>query len=183
MFFNYTRVRTPEQNHGEVELRASGTQVLPRLVLLSSAAIDDHLSRDMPSWARRILLASASHVYADLRRSEAVLRSHVDWLSVVFVKPAGLSSDVACRHRLAFGDEESFISYLDPAAGMIEAADDEEGRYGGRNVDVVNNTRGVGAKFPRGTPLCVLIGLAHNFFPWLHPYLPLTGPKCLNQYI
>lgn len=149
---------------------------LPRLVLLSSATIDDHLARDMPGWFRPIMLAAASHVYEDLRRTEAMLRSHDDWLSTVFIKPAGLSPDVSRGHRLTLDEEESFISYLDLAAGMIEAAGDEEGRYDGRNVGVVNKTRGVGAKFPKGTPQCILMGLLRHFFPWLHPYLPSTGP-------
>ncbi|MCJ1400486.1 Oxidoreductase AgnL4 [Xylographa trunciseda] len=149
---------------------------LPKLVLLSSATIDDHLSRDMPTWFRPIMLAAASHVYADLQRSEAYLRSHSDWVSAIFIKPAGLSPDVSRGHRLTLDEEESFISYLDLSAGMIEAADDKEGRYDGRNVGVVNQKRGVGAKFPRGTPMCILIGLARHFFPWLHPYLMSTGP-------
>jgi NAD(P)H-binding len=149
---------------------------LPKLVLLSSATIDDHLSRNMPSWFRPIMLAAASHVYADLQRSEEFLRSHADWVSTIFIKPAGLSPDISRGHRLTLDEEESFISYLDLSAGMIEAADDEEGRYDGRNVGVVNQKRGVGAKFPRGTPMCILMGLAGHFFPWLHPYLPSTGP-------
>ena len=149
---------------------------LPKLVLLSSATIDDHLSRDMPGWFRPIMLAAASHVYADLRRTEEFLRSHADWVSTIFIKPAGLSPDVSRGHRLTLDEEESFVSYLDLSAGMIEAADDDEGRYDGRNVGVVNQKRGVGARFPRGTPMCILMGLARNFFPWLHPYLPSTGP-------
>jgi putative NADH-flavin reductase len=149
---------------------------LPKLALLSSATIDDHLARDMPSWFRPIMLAAASHVYADLRRTEEFLRSHTDWVSTIFIKPAGLSPDISRGHRLTLDKEESFISYLDLSAGMIEAADDEEGRYDGRNVGVVNKKRGVGAKFPRGTPMCILMGLARHFFPWLHPYLPSTGP-------
>lgn len=149
---------------------------LPKLVLLSSATIDDHLARNMPAWFRPIMLTAASHVYADLRRAEAFLRSHEDWVSTIFIKPAGLSLDVARGHRLTLDEDESFVSYLDLAAGMIEAADDEEGRYDGRNVCVVNKTRGVGAKFPRGTPLCILMGLVRHFFPSLHPYLPSTGP-------
>lgn len=149
---------------------------LPKLVLLSSATIDDHLSRDMPSWFRPIMLAAASHVYADLQRTEEYLRSHSDWASTIFIKPAGLSPDVSRGHRLTLDEEESFISYLDLSAGMIEAADDQEGRYDGRNVSVVNQKRGVGAKFPKGTPMCIIMGLARHFFPWLHPYLPSTGP-------
>ena len=149
---------------------------LPKLVLLSSATIDDHLSRDMPGWFRPIMLAAASHVYTDLRRTEAFLRSHADWVSTIFIKPAGLSPDVARGHRLTLDEEESFVSYLDLSAGMIEAADDDEGRYDGRNVGVVNQKRGVGARFPRGTPMCILMGLVRHFFPWSHPYLPQTGP-------
>jgi len=155
----------------------SGTGIkLPKLVLLSSATIDDHLARDMPSWFRPIMLAAASHVYTDLRRTEDFLRSHSDWVSTIFMKPAGLSPDISRGHRLTLDEEESFISYLDLSAGMIEAADDEEERYDGRNVCVVNQKRGVGASFPRGTPMCILMGLARHFFPWLHPYLPSTGP-------
>ncbi|KAL8792407.1 MAG: hypothetical protein Q9195_005021 [Heterodermia aff. obscurata] len=150
---------------------------LPKLVLLSSATIDSYLSRDMPSWFRPIMLTAASHVYEDLRRTETILRAEADWLSTIFIKPAGLSMDVSRGHKLTLDEEESFISYLDLAAGMIEAADDEEARYDGRNVGVVNAKRGVGAKFPRGTPMCIWLGLVRHFFPWLHPYLPSTGPN------
>jgi hypothetical protein len=149
---------------------------LPKLVLLSSATVDDHLSRNMPRWFRPIMLAAASHVYADLRLTEEFLRSHADWVSTIFIKPAGLSPDISRGHRLTLDEEESFISYLDLSAGMIEAAADEEGRYDGRNVGVVNRKRGVGAKFPKGTPMCILMGLLRHTFPLLYPYLPSTGP-------
>jgi putative NADH-flavin reductase len=149
---------------------------LPKLVLLSSATIDDHLARGMPGWFRPIMLAAASHVYRDLQLAEAFLRSQADWVSTIYIKPAGLSPDVSRGHKLSLDEEESFISYLDLSAGMIEAAQDEEGRYDQRNVAVVNATRGVGAKFPRGTPMCILMGLMRHFFPLLHPYLPSTGP-------
>jgi hypothetical protein len=122
------------------------------------------------------MLAAASHVYNDLRLAENLLRSHADWVSTVFIKPAGLSPDISRGHRLTLDEEESFISYLDLSAGMIEAAQTDDGRYDGKNVGVVNAKRGVGAKFPKGTPMCILMGLARHFFPWLHPYLPMTGP-------
>lgn len=150
---------------------------LPKLVLLSSATIDDHLARNMPGWFRPIMLAAASHVYADLRVTESFLRSQSDWVSTIFIKPAGLSVDVSRGHRLTLDEEESFISYLDLSAGMIEAADDDESRYDGRNVGVVNARRGMGAKFPRGTPMCIMMGLLRHLFPYLHTYLPSTGPS------
>lgn len=149
---------------------------LPKLVLLSSATTDAHLSRDLPGWFRPIITRAVSHVYRDLQLTEEFLRSQSDWVSTIFIKPAGLSLDISRGHRLTLDEEESFISYLDLAAGMIEAVDDEEGRYDGLNVGVVNAVRGCGAKFPKGTPWCIMLGLLRHFFPWLHPYLPTSGP-------
>ena len=160
-----------------IKAKAQPGLKLPSLVLLSSATIDDYLSRHMPGWFRPIMLAAASHVYEDLRVAEKIMRAESSWLSCIFIKPAGLSPDVSRGHRLTLDEEESFISYLDLSAGMIEAAQDPEGRYEGRNVGVVNAKRGTGAKFPSGTPMCILMGLIRHFFPWSHPYLPSgTGP-------
>lgn len=150
---------------------------LPKLVLLSSSTIDDYLARHMPWWFRPIMLTAASHVYQDLRVAEALLRSHESWIDSIYIKPGGLSVDVSRGHRLTLDDEDSFLSYLDLSAGMIEAVEDKEGRYNGRNVGVVNAKKGNGAKFPRGTPLCILVGLVRHYCPWLHPYLPKTGPS------
>lgn len=150
---------------------------LPKLVLLSSSTIDDHLARNMPWWFRPIMLTAASQVYNDLRVAETVLRSHESWLDTIFIKPGGLSVDISRGHQLTLDHEDSFLSYLDLSAGMIEAADDEEGRYNGRNVGIINATKGKGAAFPKGTPLCILMGLLRHYLPWLHPYLPYTGPS------
>ena len=146
----------------------------PTLILLSSATLDDHFSRHVPYLLRQILLRSASHVYADLRVAEALMRSQAPWLKSVFIKPGALSEDVQRGHALSLTDENSPLSYLDLAAGMLEAADDEAGVYVGRDVSVVNT--GGRAKFPRGTPLCILMGLVRHFFPWAHEWLPSTGP-------
>lgn len=148
----------------------------PKLVLLSSATIDDHLSRGMSPWFRRLLLTSASNVYADLRRTEEFLRAEEDTVVTVFVKPGGLSVDGSERGcRMDFDEHEAgFVSYLDLAAAMIAAADDETGRYDMRNVGVVNVGRG--ARMPAGTIGCILTGLLRHFFPFLHGYLPTPGP-------
>lgn len=151
-----------------------GIQWVPKLVLLSSATIDDQLSRNTPALLRRVLLMSASHVYRDLQEAERHLRAEQGWVSTVFVKPGALSVDKQRGHALSLMEEESPVSYLDLAAAMIEAADDDDGRYDGRNVGVVNT--GGRAKFPIGTPLCILMGLLSHWFPSLHPYLPSTGP-------
>jgi putative NADH-flavin reductase len=154
---------------------APGTMQIPKLVLLSSATIDDHLAREMPWWFRPIMLTAASNVYNDLRVAERFLRAQEDWVSTIFIKPGGLSVDVQRGHTLSLDREESFISYLDLAAAMIEAADCKEGIYDMKNVSVVNVNGG--ARFPPGTPKCILMGLLRHYFPFLHPYLPFTGPS------
>lgn len=147
---------------------------LPKLVLLSSATIDEHLNRHMPKWFTPIMKTAASHVYRDLIATEQMLRAEQDWLTTIFIKPGGLSADVQRGHKLTLDDQESFISYLDLGAAMIEAVDNPDGFYDMRNVGVLNT--GGSAKFPPGTPLCIIVGLLRNFFPWLHPWLPSTGP-------
>ncbi|KAF4772809.1 stcQ [Colletotrichum scovillei] len=147
---------------------------LPKIVLLSSATIEDHLSKHTPVWLRAILLRSASNVYEDLRQTEAFLRTHGDRITTIFIKPGGLSVDKQRGHRLDMNREESFISYLDLAAAMLEAANDESGQYDMRNVSVVNS--GGSAKLPSGTPWCILTGLLRHYFPFAHPYLPTPGP-------
>jgi putative NADH-flavin reductase len=147
---------------------------LPKIVLLSSATIDDHLSLDMPWLFRTILLTASKHVYDDLRRTEEFLRAHESLVTTIFIKPGGLSVDKQRGHRLDLDHEESFVSYLDLAAAMVEASDDPDGQYDMKNVSVVN-TNG-SACFPRGTPGCLLTGLLRYYFPWLHAYLPTTGP-------
>jgi putative NADH-flavin reductase len=149
--------------------------VTPKLILLSSGTIDTQFSRHVPFLLQPILLRSASHVYHDLIETEKMLRAHKDWLTTIYIKPGALSVDIQRGHALSFTDQDSPVSYLDLAAAMIEAAKDESGQYNNRNVSVVN-TNG-GAKFPAGTPMCILMGLLRHFFPFLHPYLPLnTGP-------
>lgn len=154
----------------------STTEKPPKLLLLSSATIDPHFSRHVPWLLQLILLRSASHVYQDLRETERILRAQESWLTTVYVKPGALSVDAQRGHRLSLTDQDGPLSYLDLAAAMIEAADDEEGRYDLRNVSVVP-TNGP-AKFPAGTPMCILMGLLKHYLPFLHGILPATaGPR------
>lgn len=149
---------------------------LPKLCLLSSSTIDDHLSRHMGTIFRGILTRSAFHVYEDLKQGEKILRKEEDWITTIYMKPGGLSLDIQRGHKLSLDEDQTFVSYLDVAAGMIEACDDPEGRWDLQNVSV-RNKPGVGvAKFPPGTPACIFFGLVRYFFPFLHVYLPSTGP-------
>ncbi|ROV91863.1 hypothetical protein VMCG_09184 [Cytospora schulzeri] len=158
---------------GDGSHRATRT---PKLVLLSSGTIDTTFSAHVPYLLRQLLLRSASHVYHDVIETEKLLRAEEDWLTTIYIKPGALSVDIQRGHSLSLTDgDDGAVSYLDLAAAMIEAVDDEDGRYDLKNVSVVN-TNGK-ARFPTGTPLCILMGLLRHYFPFLHPYLPSTGPR------
>jgi hypothetical protein len=165
--------RLRKSNDGmETELRVD----IPKLCLLSSSTIDNHLSRHMGTFFRHVLTRSAFHVYEDLRLGEEILRREEDWITTIYMKPGGLSVDVQLGHELSLDEDQTFVSYLDVAAGMIEACDDTKGQWDMKNV-TVHNVAGVGtAKFPPGTPACIFFGLVRYFVPFLHPYLPNTGP-------
>lgn len=136
---------------------------LPKLVLFSFASIDEHLSRNLPGWfpthhARRRFarlrgLAPDGGVSA-LARRLGFNHPHQAGGSVARHRARG--------HRMTLDEEESFASYLDPSAGVIEAADEEGGQYEGRNVSVLNLTRGVCAKFPRSDALVSSDGLGEG---------------------
>jgi hypothetical protein len=146
----------------------------PKLVLLSSNTLDDQLSQHTPPVVRQILLRSASHVYNDLRKTEIFLRAQQDWVSTIFIKPGGLSVDQQRGHFLSLTEEKSPLSYLDLAAGMIEAANDPDSRWDMKNVGVGWTDQE--AAWPRGAFMCIAMGLVRHYLPFLHPYLPATGP-------
>lgn len=148
---------------------------MPGILLLSSAIVDDYLSRTLPWWFRPIMLPAASHVYEDLRQTESFLRKHGDLATTIFIKPSGLSIDKQRGHRISLDDQQAFVSYLDLAAAMIEAANSPDGLYDMKNLSVINT--GGSARFPPGTPWCIFFGLMRHFFPFLHPYLPTPGPE------
>lgn len=76
-------------------------------------------------------------------------------------------------HKVDLHEQETFISYLDLAAGMIEAAKDSSNQYDMKDV-TVRNTNG-SARFPPTLPFLAFVGILRHFFPWLHPFLPLLG--------
>ncbi|KAK4496174.1 hypothetical protein PRZ48_012154 [Zasmidium cellare] len=168
-------VRTVIKALEQIKNGSSSVTPMPRLVLLSSATLDPWISRKQP-FVNSIIRKSAWHVYKDLELAEEYLRQHESWVSCVYIKPGGLSVDIQRGHRLTLDDEESFVSYLDIAAGMIESADAIDGKWDNKNVGIVN--AGGKAKFPAGTPGCIFWGLMRYYFPFLHNYMPTgTGPS------
>jgi putative NADH-flavin reductase len=142
----------------------------PRLIVLSSSSVDDKFWADTPAFLHNLLWTALSFLYTDLAKQERYLRSQEDWLSFTFMMPGGISHDVQREHELSVTKQKTFVSFLDVAAGMIELADEESGRWEGQNVSVILKG-GQSAKFEWMAPLGLFKGLTVHFFPWAYNYI------------
>lgn len=140
---------------------------LPKLVVLSAAPTSDHLTRDMPRLALGFLLRAESNIYNDLAVAEKYLREQQDWITTTFVKPGAISQDVQKGHKLSLDQVGQCVSFLDLAAGMVEAADSEG--YDMRDVSVVS--MGDSVKFPWINIYYVLTGIIFHYFPFMYRFL------------
>lgn len=141
----------------------------PRLVVLSSASLDKRFWRGAPAFVHTLMYAANMHIYDDLARAETYLRRHEDWLDMTFVMPGGLSHDVLHEPALSGEEQQTFISFLDVAAGMIEVADADD-KWQGKHVSVVLKN-GQKAKFEWSAPGLLLKGLLGYCCPWLYAWL------------
>ena len=142
----------------------------PRLIVLSSASLDDKFWTSVPNFVHAIMYAANAHIYNDLARAEAYLRRYEDWLDMTFVMPGGLTHDVQQGHELSAEMQQTFISFLDLAAGMVEVAD-ADARWEGKHVSVVLK-EGRKARIEWWAPVLLGKGLLCYAFPWLYAWLP-----------
>lgn len=143
----------------------------PRLVMLSSASMDDRFWTDTPAFVHSMLYAANFNIYEDLRRAETYLRSQGDWIKCAFMMPGGIVHDVQKGHELSTRRQQTFVSFLDLGAAMVELADDEEGRWNGENVSVVLSD-GQKARIWWWAPVVLGKGLVIYFVPGLYKWLP-----------
>ena len=141
---------------------------LPVLVMLSSsgAEIEPKFSLGVPWPARKLLWAALYYIYTDLIEAERYLRTQ-DWLDVVYFKPGGTSHDIQRGHELSEVDHQTFVSFLDVAAGMVECANEPE-RWGGKCVSVLSRGK---AKPELGNWKDLLKGLLVYLVPGLASWL------------
>jgi len=142
----------------------------PRLVVLSSAAMDERFWRNVPALVHKFVYAAHSYIYDDLARAETYLRQYEDWLDMTFVMPGGLTHDVQQGHELSAEYQQTYISFLDLAAGMIEVADGDT-KWEGKHVSVVLQG-GRQARLELWAPVDMGMGILYYLFPWLYKWLP-----------
>jgi len=148
---------------------------LPRIIVLSSGTINDHLTREQPKIARNFVWMGFSNIYADLVRAENFYRLQESWMGpATFVQPGALVHDKQAGHTVTMEKEQSFLSFLDLAAGMIECGskgrDDTEWDWQGVSVIPTGKTR---INFQ--APLAILRGCLWTAFPPLYWLLHSTG--------
>jgi hypothetical protein len=142
----------------------------PHLVVLSSASLDDKFWTTTPAFVHHLLYAAMCNVYNDLKAAEAYLRAQDDWLACTFVMPGGISHDVQRGHELSTSEQQTFVSFLDVAAAMIEVAD-AGGRWDRENVSLVLSGRQK-AKVEWWAPVVLGKGLLMGVWPWMYKWLP-----------
>lgn len=144
---------------------ASPTAPLPKILVLSSASLNAHLTRHLPRLALALLLRADSFVYADLARAHTYYSLHRSWMVAVFVQPGGLTHDLQRGHAVSLDREKTFMSYLDLGAGMVEIAQ-AEGEYDWKGVSVVPTSTEV--KMNADPPITLMKGLAWHYMPWTY---------------
>ena len=151
------------------------TAPLPRIIVLSSGTISDHLTRDTPSFARNFVWCGFSYLYADLIRAEAYYRMHKAWMTAIFVLPGGLVHNEQTGHAVDTEKESGdFLSYLDLAAGMIECASKgkEDAEWDWVSLSVVPTGK---TKFNVRAPFAILRGCVWTICPPLYSVLHWVG--------
>jgi oxidoreductase AflX len=149
-------------------LKQQARPVPGKLVMLSSAETEMRLCGDIPWLIRHILFAANSYIYRDLMAAEQYLRSQADLVSTTFMKPGGLSHDRQTTHELNTERQQTFISFLDLAAGMVEVAESEDGTWDMKSVSVLASGQ---AKPAYENAPKLLQGLILHFFPWLASWI------------
>lgn len=137
---------------------------IPVIVWLSSSSLNPKFYKSEPAFLHWLLVTSFSYVYTDLAHAEEYLKLHQKWLKVVFIQPGGLVEDKQHGHALSMEKQQSFLSYADLAAGMIEVA--EKGGYDWQAVAVIPTTNDT--KIEWAVPGRMVKGLTFHFAPWMY---------------
>jgi hypothetical protein len=138
----------------------------PHLVVWSSASLDDKFWTMTPAFVHHLFYAAMCNAYNDLKAAEAYLRTQDDWLVCTFVMPGGISHDIQRGNQLSTSEQQTFVSFLDVAAAMVEVADGGE-RWDGQNVSFVLK-RGQRAKVEWWAPVVLGKGFLMGVWPCMY---------------
>jgi nucleoside-diphosphate-sugar epimerase len=162
-----------------LQTESSSKATLPKLIVLSSASLEDSFCGDVPAFVHTVLSTAVSNLYKDLAEAERYLRAEQSWITTVFIKPGGLVHDKQKGHEISTTTAKTPLSFLDLAAGMVEVADCDNEVYDMKNVSVLPTANDVA--FPWDGIYFAFTGLLYHFFPWTYHYLgEYPSPKPLK---
>lgn len=146
---------------------AAQSKDVPFLVMISSAETQANpFCLDIPYPIRTLLFYCNYWIYTDLIAAETYLRQRSDWVDAVFFKPGGIAHDIQRGHILSTEKSQTFVSFWDVAAAMIDCGSENDRKaMAGQNVSVLSRGK---AKLPLGTPLLLLKNLMGYLFPHLY---------------
>ncbi|KAM0711800.1 hypothetical protein Q7P35_001169 [Cladosporium inversicolor] len=161
-----------ETNKNEKHDPENATSNPPKLIILSSASLSPHLTADLPTPFLSLMHTAASWMYADLRLAETYLRTHAPSnVELIFIKPGGLVHDAPVGHRLSTTRQQTFLSFADLGAGMVEAATSPAGRWAEAQGNVSVVPAGESTRVEWYVPWFLAKGCLFHFLPGLYPYL------------
>lgn len=153
----------------ETHADGSAKPKLPKLLVLSSASLEDSFCTDVPAIVHLVLGTAVSHLYRDLTQAEKYLRGEESWITSIFVKPGGLVHDRQGGHEISTTTAKTPLSFLDLAAGMMEVANNDAGQYDMKNVSVLAKANDV--RFPWDGMYFTMTGIIFHYFPWTYRYI------------
>ncbi|KAL9098966.1 MAG: hypothetical protein Q9163_005472 [Psora crenata] len=144
----------------------------PKIILLSSASLNDRMTAHDPAILHWILLRAFSNPYSDLALAQRYLELHKSWLDVTYIQPGGLVEDEQKGHTLSLDRHApSFMSYLDLAAAMIEVAQQDGYQWIGVSPLPKSNQ----VKVEWRAPPQMMRGLVWHFMPWVGHLMSYIG--------
>lgn len=160
-----------EKNENDLS-HANTTSTPPKLIVLSSASLEPHFIADLPTPFLAVMHTAASWMYADLRLAETHLRTHAPSnVELIFIKPGGLVHDAPVGHRISTTRQQTFLSFADLGAGMVEAADSPAGTWAEAKGNVSVVPAGEGTRIEWYVPWFLVKGCLFHFLPGLYPYI------------
>lgn len=92
---------------------------------------------------------------------------------MVFIMPGGLVQDAQKGHKLSTERQQTFLGWLDLAAGMVEVADEESDLWTGKNVSVLPVVGDVPMNWT--VPWIMIVGLCSTYAPWSYGVMNKVG--------
>lgn len=144
---------------------SDANSTLPRIVVISSATVNEFWWRGRPRFAQYMVHSGMRHVYNDIENAQNFYKLNQSWMRATFVQPGGLVHDKQVGHEVSTDHEHTFLSFLDLAAGMIDVAAHDSDEWEWKAVSVVPKGE---TKFNYWAGWELTKGLTWTMFPWLY---------------